>query len=300
MKISLVDLDNSGFPNLALMKLSAWLKSEGHEVSLNFPLGADKIYASCVFSWNRERVKSLPIEAIVGGSAISLDKLPEHIEHIQPDYTLYGKDFSLGFTSRGCYRSCSWCIVPQKEGPIQAWADIYEFWDSSHQEINILDNNLLAAPNAQETLDCLIGEGLQVDFGQGLDIRCITFDLARRLAKIKLWPGGSLRFAFDSLEHEVATRQGIEILKEAGVPLSRLLFYTLFGAGETPKEQQRRLEILNEYRIAVFPMFFVPLNAKSKISLDYPNIPCNDLIYPEVRGPRRSFQKMMRRLKGNK
>ncbi|GAH88535.1 unnamed protein product, partial [marine sediment metagenome] len=171
MKVLLMDLDVTNrrrpFPNLALLKLSAYHKSRGDEVFLNFPLcQPDVTYASCVFSWNAKRKASVPDGATVGGSGINLKMvLPPEVEHIMPDYSLYPNvDFSLGFTSRGCIRRCKWCIVPEKEGIIRPAAEIYEFWDRHHSKIVLLDNNLLAAPNWEDTLSDLIREQIQVDF----------------------------------------------------------------------------------------------------------------------------------------
>lgn len=47
MKIALVDVDGHHFPNLALMKLSAWHKANGDSVKLYDPLFSrpDRIYA---------------------------------------------------------------------------------------------------------------------------------------------------------------------------------------------------------------------------------------------------------------
>ncbi|GAJ17604.1 unnamed protein product, partial [marine sediment metagenome] len=163
MKVLLMDLDvikqRRPSPNLALMKLSAYHKAKGDEVFLNFPLQPPDIaYASCVFTWNAGRKTTVPNGAILGGSGIDLkaELLPE-VEHIMPDYSLYPSiDSSMGFTSRGCIRNCPWCIVPVKEGQIKPWSRIYEFWDRRHRKITLLDNNLLAAPNWQQTMEDLL------------------------------------------------------------------------------------------------------------------------------------------------
>lgn len=163
MKVSLIDLDllqqnrrrKVAFPNLALMKLSAYHKGRGDEVYLNQPLDQPALtYGSCVFTWNAKMQASIPHGAPTGGSGLSLDKeLSAEVEHIMPDYSLYsGVDYSLGFTSRGCIRKCPWCIVPEKEGAMQAWTRIYEFWNRQHRKILLLDNNLLAAPNWRLTI----------------------------------------------------------------------------------------------------------------------------------------------------
>lgn len=51
-RIGLVDVDGHHFPNLALMKLSAWYKSQGDSVSWANPLEHyDKIFMSKVFTF---------------------------------------------------------------------------------------------------------------------------------------------------------------------------------------------------------------------------------------------------------
>lgn len=129
MKVLLVDLDRTRQPNLALMKLSAWHKDRGHEVWLNFTLQRyDLCYCSCVFTWNAPKLGSFPYPDIeLGGSGFNLwNTLPDEIEHIMPDYALYGYPYSLGFTSRGCIKHCPWCIVARKEGPIREWTEIVD------------------------------------------------------------------------------------------------------------------------------------------------------------------------------
>lgn len=55
--------------------------------------------------------------------------LPDEIEHIYPDYDLYGiKDTAYGFLTRGCPRGCDFCIVAKKEGLCsRKVADLQEF-----------------------------------------------------------------------------------------------------------------------------------------------------------------------------
>ncbi|GHU36732.1 hypothetical protein AGMMS50256_33740 [Betaproteobacteria bacterium] len=145
MRIGLHD-DKTGFPNLALMKLSAWHKANGDEVSFYSPIMPfERVYSSKVFTFTPED-PYLPANVIKGGSGYGLlHNLPEEIEHRCPDYSLYGLDYSLGFLTRGCIRRCPWCIVPTKEGSIRAHADIDEFL--RHKNVVLLDNNVLAHPH---------------------------------------------------------------------------------------------------------------------------------------------------------
>ena len=224
-RIALFDCDMTGFPNLALMKLSAWHKAQGNEVlPLNFIMGAEKVYASCVFPENA-RQELLPQESKRGGTGfLSQEWLPFAIEHSMPDYHLYQNiDFSMGFTSRGCLRRCPWCIVPTKEGMIQAWTSIYEFWNRQHSRLWLLDNNLLAAPNAHETLTALIKEKVKVDFNQALDIRLVNDETAALLVQCSY--DTFLRFSFDRLPYEPYIHQGLAALQVYNFPMSKIMIF---------------------------------------------------------------------------
>jgi len=238
------------------MKLSAYHKAQGDEVYLNFPLkGPDITYASCVFTWNAKRRTSVPDGATVGGSGIDLKAdLPPGVEHIMPDYSLYPSvNFSMGFTSRGCIRMCPWCIVPVKEGQIEPWTRIYEFWDRRHRKIVLLDNNLLAGPNWRQTMGDLITEALEVDFNQGLDIRLLNKENIEYLKQVKV---KELRFAFDHIGYEKAVREGIELLLANGLGSRKISFYLLYGFPVIEQECVERVKILASYNVEVYPMAY--------------------------------------------
>jgi len=268
MKVLLFDLDinkeRNPFPNLALMKLSAYHKARGDEVFLNFPLcQPDLTYASCVFTWKAKGLNLLKAGIIKGGSGIDLTtELPPEVEHTMPDYHLYPNvDFSLGFSSRGCIRKCPPCIVPEKEGYIKAWARIYEFLDPRYKRLLLLDNNFLAAPNWQETMYDLIAEDLEVDINQGLDIRLLNEDNLYYLKKLRT---KQLRFAFDHISSEPAVRQGIELLLKHGIPSRKLSFYVLIGFKDDETALDR-MEILKSYKVSVYPMIFKGADGKEPI-----------------------------------
>lgn len=267
MKVLLIDLDLSlsqrtpKFPNLALMKLSAFHKAKGDLLSIQYLSGKpDLIYASCVFSWNAQRASSLPQGTIIGGSGLNLTTcLPPEIEHIMPDYSLYPYiDYSLGFTSRGCIRKCPWCIVPQKEGTIQPWASIYEFWNKQHRKITLLDNNLLASPNWQQTLKDLVLEQVEVEFNQGLDIRLVNTLNATYLQQLNT---KKINFAFDAIEYEEAIHRGIQLLLDKGIPPQKLYFFILVGF-PNDTTAKKRIAILRHYRVRFRPLPYHLLTAK--------------------------------------
>lgn len=262
-RILLVDADShNGFPNLSIMKLSAYHKSLGDHVDLikGIPSTApleqpDKAYISCIFFQNTKRVKdyaaqfSCPVE--LGGSGVDLKKeLSYEIEHIRPDYSLYDLDYSLGFTSRGCIRKCGFCVVPEKEGMIRDNAPISEFLHPDHKKVILLDNNFQASPRWKENIVFLVERDLKVNFNQGLDIRLVNEEFARRLADTNYYnwtfKHRGLHFAFDSMGVEKAVVQGIDVLTNAGIRASHLMFYVLVGYDTTFDEDLYRVNILRD------------------------------------------------------
>lgn len=226
MKIALHDHENNSYPNVALMKLSAWHKKQGDIVTWFEPLlsdNYDKIYSSKIFTWTKKD-EYLPGRAILGGTGFDLKtKLPDDIEKIMPDYDLYGCDKSYGFLTRGCVRSCSWCFVPEKEGNIKAHQDIADF--SKHKEVVLMDNNVLAHDHGISQIEKIIKLGLKVDFNQGLDARLIDNSTAKLLAKVKWSP--SIRLACDSVNMIEPVRKAVELLRWYNTTPVRYFCYVL-------------------------------------------------------------------------
>jgi len=260
MNVGLVDVDESSFPNLALMKISTMLKKRGEKTELTGALFAssfDAVYGSKCFTWSPLPV--LPAGTIFGGPGFNPKvRLPDDVEHMRPDYSLYpGLDFSLGFATRGCPRRCPWCVVPEKEGRPKINADIHEFWDPSHKEIKFLDNNILAVPDHFRTIatQC-IKEKLIVDFNQGLDVRLMTKEAADLLRRMR-YPKNGWKIAFDSIVYEKAFRRGIETMAAAGIPTSQIMVYVLVGL-EDYDSTLRRIQIVHEeYKANPWCMFFI-------------------------------------------
>lgn len=262
MRILLIDVD-SRMANLALMKISAWHKFRGDRVYLNKGCcNPDLVYISCIFSKNRSKALGMakmfncPVE--VGGYGVNDAQLPPEIEHVMPDYSLYSVDYSLGFTSRGCIRKCSWCLVPEKEGWIRDHAPITEFLHPNHDKLVLLDNNFLASPKWRENLQFLIDHGLKVSFCQGLDIRLINEENAGILADINYWSTHFKRkylyFAFDLPSMEEDVRRGVHLLNAAGIKSTYLRFYMLVGFSTTFEQDVHRFQVLKELGVEPFVM----------------------------------------------
>ena len=220
MKIGLIDVDSHNFPNLCLMKISAYHKRKGDVVEwCNLFEHYDRVYMSRVFdnTYTDDFLTAIDADEIIkGGTGYGLDnKLPDEIEHIYPDYSLYPnltKNTAYGFLTRGCPNNCPFCIVSKKEGrkSIKV-ANLNEFWDGQ-KNIKLLDPNLLACKDHLDLLQQLVDSGATVDFTQGLDARLITNKNVKLLSLIKV---KMVHFAFDLMENEKKIVEGLELYKKA-------------------------------------------------------------------------------------
>ena len=180
--------------------------------------------------------------------------LPESIEKIKPDYSLYPSQYSQGFTTRGCVRTCPFCVVPEKEGEIQVWQHPEEFHDDQFKQCMIMDNNLLGAPAAwvQEVCCWFRDAGVGM-FDHGFDARLLTEEYAGLLKDTK-HPKG-LRFAWDNMNDEPAVISAINLLNDAGFNLKHdISFYVLVGFNTTFEQDLYRCNKLREWGVNAFVM----------------------------------------------
>ena len=225
--LGLINID-SKIPNLALMKVSAFYKTKGYGVEFFSPFKTyDLTYASKVFSYTPD-YDYYPGNVVKGGTGYigNAVVLPDEIEHTCPDYSLYpDMDYSMGFITRGCIRTCNFCIVPDKEGYIKPNADIDEF--VRHKNLVCLDNNVLASEFGLEQIEKIIERKIKVDFNQGLDARIIAGnpDIAKLLSRVKwLKP---LRMAMDNIGEAEAVIKATELLRKYNTTPKRYFVYLL-------------------------------------------------------------------------
>ena len=216
MKIGLIDVDGHNFPNLALMKISAYHKAKGDRVEWCIPLCEyDLAYQSKVFDETYSRDIDFTPRAdkiIKGGTGYGLDnKLPDEIEHVYPDYSLYPeltKDTAFGYLTRGCPRNCHFCIVSQKEGRYsRKVADLSEFW-RGQRNVKLLDPNILACPSHIELFKQLVDSKAYIDFTQGLDARLLTIRSIELINRMKI---KEIHFAWDYMKEEAAVINGLKL-----------------------------------------------------------------------------------------
>lgn len=261
MRVALHQVDGK-WPNLALMKLSAWHKAQGHRVEWYSPLFGpyDRVYASKIFDFTPD-CPYLPEGTVKGGSGYDLTaKLPDEVETMFPDYSMYPEwNAAIGFTTRGCVRSCPFCVVPRKEGRLRVVGDIHSFWNGQ-KKIVLLDNNLTAAPmeHFRRVLRQIIDNNLQADFSQGWDIRLLNEEHAALLSKVRVGRSGHHHFAWDNPKDEEAVRRGIALLAKY-MPLRRIIFYVLIGFNTTREEDEHRVYVLRDLGVQPFVM---PYNRK--------------------------------------
>lgn len=247
MKIGLIDVDSHNFPNLPLMKISAYHKAKGDQVEwCNLFEHYDRVYMSRVFDDMYTEDFNTVINAdeiIKGGTGYDLkNKLPDEIEHIYPDYSLYPeltKGTAFGFLTRGCPNNCPFCIVSEKEGlRSHKVADLSEFW-KGQKNIELLDPNILACRQHKELLHQLIESKANVNFNQGLDARFINeknIDLLKQI-KIKM-----VHFAFDLMKNEKKIVEGLKLYKEATkIDRRKAVVYILTNYNTTYEEDIYRI-----------------------------------------------------------
>jgi hypothetical protein len=230
MKIALINVD--GCKNLALEKLRLYHIQKGDKIITNGT--ADKTYVSCIFTFNRH-IADLYIGSDMGGTGIDIEKkLPEEIEQIKPH-------LNYGFTQRGCVRKCEFCVVHKKE-KLEVVGDLLDLWDGKSKEIELYDNNIFALPeHFYKITEQAIKNKIKIDFNQGLDIRLLTKDIAKRL---KETPMKDYRFAFDNTALTPIVIKGIETLKEVFGKSFRAMWY-VYATEE--QDILQRLNVLREY-----------------------------------------------------
>lgn len=272
MKIGLIDVDGHNFPNLPLMKISAWHKQKGDSVEWYEPLVSghmDKVYMSKVFSFSEDYPYFIDADEIHrGGSGycISVENgkevydakkdvsLPYEIEHIYPDYSIYGiTDTAYGFMSRGCPRGCDFCHVAAKEGRCsEKVADLSEFWNGQ-KNIVLCDPNTLACKDWKDILQQLIDSKAKVEFNQGLDIRMMTEEKKEMLKKIKLT---GVHFAFDRYQDMDMILPKFEMARDIVKRTKDVSVYVLCNFDTTIEQDLERIYALRKFGYSPYVMLY--------------------------------------------
>lgn len=273
MKVGLIDVDGHNYPNLPLMKLSAWHKKQGDHVEWYSPLlspDMDIVYMSKVFSFTKDFPFAIRAEKVVKGGTgycITLENgkevyhkekdttLPLEVEKIMPDYSLYDtQNTAYGFTTRGCPRGCPFCHVAAKEGRKSVCvADLFDFYQGQ-KNIVLMDANILACADHERILKQMAKTDAWVDFNQGIDARLINQDNIQLLNAIKM---KSIHFAWDLMDQSEKVVRGLSIYAKNGrVNKDHRRVYVLTNYNTTHEEDLYRIYHLKEMGYIPYTMVY--------------------------------------------
>jgi len=251
LKILLYDVD-SIIPNIVLMKLSAYhkingdnveiIKGNGKPIKINYS-NYDSGYASVIFTKHKYIIKEFPFE--IGGTGFDIEKgLDINIEHLMPDYSLYPENkYSIGFTTRGCVRDCSFCFVPKKEGLLKYNADVFEFYNPNLPKIMLLDNNIFAFKDYKKVFEQIRKINKPTCFKQGMDFRLLTEEKVNELLSIRY--DGDYIFAYDSMYIKPIIEKQMNKYRKLFKDW-KLKFFVLVGYDTSLKDDIFRIKYLKD------------------------------------------------------
>lgn len=272
------------------MKLSGYYKEFDNEVVLITEYtdelkNYDKVFLSKVFTDTEVQEWVLQLSNIeYGGTGFFFNKAPDlpcEVEHHMPDYHLYDEwiekqiengckrnefkeylDYSIGFTTRGCFRKCPFC-VNQKYDHVFLHSPLGEFYDPTRKKICLLDDNVLGNTKWKEILQSLIDTGKPFKFKQGIDERLLTDEKCEMLFNAKY--DGDITFAFDNIEDYDLIHKKLQMIRKHTD--RQCMFYVLCGFDKNEKYDSefwyqdmvdifKRIELLMKYHCIPYIMRF--------------------------------------------
>jgi hypothetical protein len=293
--ILLVDVDGR-IPNVALMKLSAFYRREGYRTQLvrggRWDVdSAEQVYASCVFNCasSLRRVRELGERfgdvLKIGGSGLDLKlRLPAEIEELPADFGLYSEmgDRAIGFLTRGCPFKCPFCVVPQKEGMPRQVSGLDELLQN-RTKVVLLDDNILAHPQADDFLSEMAARNLEVNFNQTLDLRLVNKERAVLLRRINCrnyrFSRSNYHFSLNNTDHFETMRRNFGYFGFQN-RIDNVEFVCMYGFDTTLAEDVERFRFLRSLPGAyVFVQQYRPIpNGKEAELLDFFDDQADDLI----------------------
>jgi hypothetical protein len=230
--------------------IAEWVEGDTAFISAVFSWNAQKAYMRCVY------LREMGYKVRAGGQSVYMNPaMFSEFDTSGSVNALLHHNPDAVFTSRGCIRNCSFCLVPKLEGCLKE----LDNWDAKPI---ICDNNLLAT--SQEHFDKVIDQLLErhlagIDFNQGLDARILTDHHAERFAELP--KDTIIRLAWDNIETETLYISAFNRLKQAGIKPQQIRTYVLIGYKDTPEDSLHRLETVRALGALPNPMRYQPLDA---------------------------------------
>lgn len=281
MRIGLIDVDGHHFPNLALMRISAYHKAQGDIVEWWFGdiVHYDIVYMSKIFSdaYSVDIPEPLNADRVIKGGTgycISLGDdgkerfnkskntlLPPQVEKMFPDYSIYPQyDFAIAMTSRGCSRHCSFCHVYDKEGATHKVADVSDFWNGQ-KHIEVLDPNITACKEKRDLFRQYRETNATICFNQGLDIRLLNGDDLDDINHMRI---KDLHFAWDNPKDDLAPKFA-EFAKGFRRKSNIGMVYILTNYNSTMEENLYRIYTLRDLGYDPYVMIYDKPHAPKEI-----------------------------------
>ena len=280
MNVRLIQIDGK-LPNLALMKLAHWHRSQGDFVYLTrrvmpdlFERHYDLVYASAIFAFSAPRLKRFQDQwpdAIIGGTGTQeLHTVEKFIRSNTPQYEHYdyidypNYPYSIGFLQRGCRLKCKFCVVPTKEGKPKQSMTVAELWrgDPHPKKLHILDNDFFGVPGWQNHIKDIQKGGFKVCLNQGINVRLIDDEAAEALASIEYrddqFTKRRVYTAWDNLKDEKIFFRGVDTLERGGIPAKHVMVYMLVGydKAETWERLLYRYDAMRARGVMPYPMVY--------------------------------------------
>ena len=281
MNVGLIDVDGHKFPNLALMRISAYHKARGDRVEwwMGDLFHYDLVYMSKVFSdaYSKDAPDPLNCDKVIKGGTgynISLrggvecfdaehhETLPPEIEKMFPDYSIYPEyKYAVSMTSRGCPRGCAFCHVAAKEGRCSVKvANVSDFWNGQ-DKIKVLDPNITACREKRDLMWQYRDTGAMIDFTQGLDIRLLNEEDIDDLNRMRL---RTIHFAWDNPKDDLEGRFR-DFAKLFRRKSNIAMVYVLTNFNSTMDENLHRIYTLRDMGYDPYVMIYNKPNAPHEI-----------------------------------
>lgn len=277
-RVLIVPLDGK-LPNLALMRLSAWERANGADVTWREPRERDglfkphfdRVWASAIFETSAKAVEAFRERwphAVIGGYGGDVDRRVEDVVPTQftsVDYSGYPSfTNSIGYTMRGCRFDCDHCGVPGQEGKPRTASPIDHIWRGPGfpKNLHLLDNDFFGSPVWRQIMRAIIDGKFKVCFNQGVTARVMNQEQAEAVVAMHPWDDqfvrGRLYVAWDGIDQERVYMRGIENLERAGWKPQWVFTYMLIGfdPDETWEQIFYRFDTMKARGVRPFPMVF--------------------------------------------